>query len=340
MIPRSLLRSSVSYSSSLSALRSYSSVQRRELTPRRALMYVPGSDERKLAKIPQLGADCICLDMEDGVSYLSKGSARSNIRKILDGELSIDFGRSEKSVRFNDASSGLLEEDVEVLFSGKLKSLPSSVQLPKVNDTEAVSWFGELIKSRLENKELIGANGRKMGLVFFVESALALINLGDIVKGILSSPSKESPFVPEAIVFGSDDYVADIGATRTQGAGELLYARQKVVAVAKAFGLQAIDLVHINYKDIDGLAAQSVEGAQMGFTGKQVIHPGQISTVHSAFAPSEEKVRWAEELIVEFREHESSGKGAFTFRGNMIDMPLVLQAQNILDMHMSIHSLK
>jgi citrate lyase subunit beta-like protein len=65
--------------------------------------------------------------------------------------------------------------------------------------------------------------------------------------------------------------VADIGAVRTSTNKELLYARQKIVACAKAFGLQAIDLVHIDYKDLDGLRDQSIEGANMGFTGKQVI---------------------------------------------------------------------
>lgn len=70
--------------------------------------------------------------------------------------------------------------------------------------------------------------------------------------------------------FNSDDFVADIGAVRTDSCMELMYARQKIVAHAKAFGLQAIDLVHINFKDLDGLRKQSLEGAHMGFTGKQV----------------------------------------------------------------------
>jgi citrate lyase subunit beta-like protein len=104
------------------------------------------------------------------------------------------------------------------------------------------------------------------------------------------------------------------------------------VATAKAFEMQAIDLVHIDYKDLDGLREQAEEGARMGFTGKQVIHPGQVPVVQKAFSPSQEKIQWATELISEFREHEKQGKGAFNFRGHMIDMPLVKQAQRILDM--------
>lgn len=90
--------------------------------------------------------------------------------------------------------------------------------------------------------------------------------------------------------------------------------------------------MHIDYKDLEGLRLQSEEGSRMGFTGKQVIHPGQVPVVQKAFAPSEQKLEWATQLIKEFREHEKSGKGAFNFRGSMIDMPLVKQAQNIVDM--------
>lgn len=70
----------------------------------------------------------------------------------------------------------------------------------------------------------------------------------------------------------------------------------------------------------------------MGFTGKQVIHPSQVPIVQAAFTPSAEKIEWATNLIKEFREHEQEGKGAFTFRGHMIDMPLVKQANNIVQM--------
>ena len=62
-----------------------------------------------------------------------------------------------------------------------------------------------------------------------------------------------------------------------------MYARQKVVTVAKAFGLQAIDMVHIDFKDQEGLRIQSEASAKMGFTGKQVIHPGQIQIVHDSY---------------------------------------------------------
>ena len=76
---------------------------------------------------------------------------------------------------------------------------------------------------------------------------------------------------------------------------------------------------------------QSIEGAEMGFTGKQVIHPSQIDIVQKAFTPSEDRIRWANDLTQAFNAHQQSGKGAFTFHGHMIDMPLLLQAKKILE---------
>ena len=296
-------------------------------------MYVPGNDQRKLAKIPQIGADCICLDCEDGVAINKKAEARRNIRRLLDERLgpnAVEFGRSECSVRVNAVSSAgeLCTEDLRVVLGGP--NLPDTVHLPKVDDPEELDYFVDEFNDALGHSENENTEAT-VGLVMFIESARALLRLPEICDRA-EQLSSVSNLVPEALVFGSDDYVADIGATRTAAATELLYARQKLVSVAKAFDLQAIDLVHIDYKDLDGLKRYSEEGARMGFTGKQVIHPGQVPVVQAAFSPSAEKVEWASSLIAEFREHEASGKGAFSFRGHMVDMPLVKQAQNIVDM--------
>ncbi|XP_058438737.1 citramalyl-CoA lyase, mitochondrial isoform X3 [Marmota monax] len=125
-------------------------------------------------------------------------------------------------------------------------------------------------------------------------------------------------------------------ATSSKETQDILYARQKIVVIAKAFGLQAIDLVYIDFRDADGLLRQSREAAAMGFTGKQVIHPNQIAVVQEQFTPSPEKIQWAEELIAAFKAHQQLGKGAFTFQGSMIDMPLLKQAQNIVTLATSI----
>ncbi|XP_053733639.1 citramalyl-CoA lyase, mitochondrial isoform X5 [Synchiropus splendidus] len=225
--------------------------------PRRAVLYCPANDERKLKKLSSLDVDCAVLDCEDGVA-LSK--------KFVDR------------------------------FQRHLKARPL---------TEPIR------------------------LVTFVETAVGLLNFKVVCEEIRRL-APQAGLHHDGVVFGSDDFCASIGATRTKDARELLYARQKVVVTTKAFGLQAIDLVYIDYKDEEGLRQQAREGALMGFTGKQVIHPGQVQAVQEEFSPSQQRVQWAKELIAAFEQHQKEGKGAFTFRGSMIDMPSLKQAQNII----------
>jgi len=176
----------------------------------------------------------------------------------------------------------------------------------------------------------LGKRKTEINLITYVESAKGLLNLKEVVSHAIEL-SEFHLFTLKGIVFGSDDFCASIGATRTAGASETLLARQQVVITAKAFDLQAIDVVYIDYKDMDGLRRQSEEGARMGFTGKQAIHPSQVPVIQEAFTPSPEKIEWATRLVDEYNKHQSQGKGAFVFEGQMIDRPLLLQAINIIE---------
>ena len=239
------------------------SSESRAYVPRRALMYVPGCDERKMAKIPQIGADCICLDCEDGVAVNMKDAARKGIRELLDTQR-VDFGVSECSVRVNSVGSGLCKDDVLEVLGGA--NMPSAIHLPKVAGREELAFLATCIREAV-NKPL----DRKLGLIMFIESARSLLDIDSICKAAWEISEAGADFIPEALVFGSDDFAADIGATRTKENTELLLARQQVVVAAKAHRLQAIDAVYIDYKDREGLQRQAEEGARWGFTGKQVL---------------------------------------------------------------------
>jgi len=188
------------------------------------------------SKIPMLGADCVCLDCEDGVALNMKESARNNIRDILDSQ-KVDFGGSECSVRVNSVDSGLCEKDLEVVLGGE--NLPNALHLPKVGSREELEFVWSLVD------KLLGKVKEQIGLIMFIETARSLIDMDSICKAawnLAQSPS--SPLCPVAVVFGSDDFAADIGATRSKENVELLLARQMVVTVARAHRLQAIDCLH------------------------------------------------------------------------------------------------
>ncbi|XP_051882690.1 citramalyl-CoA lyase, mitochondrial isoform X2 [Pristis pectinata] len=288
--------------------------------PRRAVLYVPGNDERKLQKIPSLRVDCAVLDCEDGVALNKKEEARQTIAKVLSQP---QVAHTDLCVRINSVSSGLAELDMEVILPSEDR--PPTLMLPKVENTEEIKWFADRFAKYSKGRTV----KEPMNLITFVETAIGLLNFKDVCEEA-QRLGASAGFQLDGVVFGSDDFCASIGATRTEDARELIYARQKVVATAKAFSLQAIDLVYIDYKDEKGLSKQSREGALMGFTGKQVIHPNQIPVVQEAFSPSVERVKWAWELIEAFEEHQKLGKGAFTLHGSMIDMPSLKQAQNVV----------
>ncbi|XP_052088047.1 citramalyl-CoA lyase, mitochondrial-like [Mytilus californianus] len=296
---------------------------KKKYIPRRSVLYVPGNDERKINKVVSLDVDCVVLDCEDGVAANRKSEARSTIANCLG---SLAGCKTDITVRVNPVSSGLMEEDLKVVF--KSEHPPKTLMLPKVDTPEEIDRFTKRIKEILSEKQ----KAEKFSLITMVESAVGLMNLKDVILQASSLARSEKLYTLEGVVFGSDDFCADIGATRTNDAKELLYARQKIITCAKTYRLQAIDLVYIDYKDLAGFQQQAEEGARMGFTGKQVIHPDQIPVVNAAFSPSKERVQWATEMIQAFDEHQKSGQGAFVFDGKMIDMPLVLQARNIVSM--------
>jgi citrate lyase beta subunit len=278
---------------------------------RRALLYMPGDDERKIRKATTLDADCVCLDMEDGVALSRKDEARALIPRML---RELDFGRAERLARINPVGSGLEADDLVAALEGR----PDGVVIPKVETGDAIRWASAQI-AEAERRNGWPAGG--IVLIVLVETALGIVNLRDIAS---SDPRLQ------ALIFGAEDLAGDIGAVRTREGWEVFYARSAVVTHAAAFGLQAIDMVYIDYKDMPGLMRESQEAAAMGYAGKQVIHPNQIAPAQEAFTPDDAAIAHALRVMEAMREHQEAGKGAFSLDGKMIDMPLVKAAERVL----------
>jgi citrate lyase subunit beta-like protein len=279
---------------------------------RRALLYMPGDDRRKIEKSTTLGVDCICMDMEDGVAVTRKTEARAIIAQTMK---ELDFGQSERCIRINSVGSGLESYDLVAA----LATNPDTIVVPKVEFPDQVKWVSDHISSYETS------SGRKVGSVHLlagVETAKGIMNLRRIA---------EADRRLEAIIFGAEDYAASIGARRTKEAGEVLYARQAVVAACVANDLQAIDMVYIDFRDSEGLRAEAEQGAGWGFNGKQVIHPNQVPVVQEAFTPSAEEISYAKRVVETFESSQREGKGAYALDGKMIDMPLLKNARKVLD---------
>ncbi|VDM63222.1 unnamed protein product [Angiostrongylus costaricensis] len=295
--------------------------------PRRSLLYVPTSSQKMLDKVPNIQADCVVLELEDGVALTSKALARRQAVDALDKLLRQQLHCFELGLRVNSVSSGLMDDDVKEVC--KAESLPQAFMVPKVDTPEDVATIYDIFRSNYTPKRVTDTSTR---LVIWIESARALLDMPRILSSTLNLHKNSGFFKLDAVVFGSDDYCADIGATRSSEGKEVMYARQRFVACCKAFQLQAIDSVFIDIKDMDGLRRQCIEGHSWGFTGKQSIHPTQVPVIQEAFLPSSDKVEWATELAHAFSQHQIEGKGAFQFRGQMVDRPLLLQAMNVIQL--------
>jgi len=280
------------------------------LRARRALMYVPGSDESKMIKAAGLDLDGAILDLEDGVAFNRKDDARSGIRRVLED---VDFGRTERLVRINPLYSGRAQEDLLAVLPGK----PDGIVIPKADSPEIVREVDQLITTA---ENALGRNAGETAILLLIESAAAFVHLPAICQ---SSPRVQ------ALIFGAEDFCADAGVTRTIEARELLLVRSSLVLHAAAFGLQAIDMVQVNYRDAELLERECREAAELGFSGKTVVHPGQIELVQRMFTPDEKLVHYALQVVEGARAAQQEGKGVFTLDGKLVDLPVVKRAENI-----------
>jgi citrate lyase subunit beta-like protein len=273
---------------------------------------MPGDDRRKIEKATTLGVDCVCMDMEDGVAITHKAEARAVIAQAMKD---LDFGKSERCIRINSVGSGFEKYDL----AAAVATNPDAVVVPKIETAQQLRSISEYIEMyELASKMEIGTIRMLIG----VETARGILNLKEI---------SEADRRLEAIIFGAEDYAASVGATRTKESTEVLYARSAVVTACAANELQAIDMVYIDFRDMEGLRAEADQGAQLGFSGKQIIHPNQVAPVQEAFTPSGEAIEYAQRVVATFAASQKEGRGAFALDGRMIDMPLLKNAQKVLE---------
>ena len=279
---------------------------------RRALLYMPGDDRKKIEKATTLGVDCICMDLEDGTALNRKAEARAVVARAV---RELDFGRAERCIRINGVDSGFEQEDL----AAALDARPDTIVVPKVESPDHVEWASGQIESyELSHALPLG----RIALLIGVETAKGVLALREI-----AAADKRL----EAIIFGAEDFAASVGATRSRGGLEVLFARSAVVTACAANELQAIDMVFIDFKDAVNLRVEAAQGAAMGFSGKQISHPAQVEPVQTAFTPDDESIAYAGRLVEAFDQHQAEGAGAFALDGRMIDMPLVRNAQKVLD---------
>jgi citrate lyase subunit beta/citryl-CoA lyase len=271
---------------------------------RRSVLFTPGDRPEMLRKAPGAGADVVVFDLEDAVAPARKDEAREAVWDCFaDPEFDPD---AEVCVRVNDPETA--DDDLDVVLEAE--GLPDSVMLPKADDADDVETLSRLLRER----------DRKLPVIAIVESA----------SGVLSAEAIAAHDRTDAVAFGAEDLSADLGATRTAGGEEVLYAREHVVLAASAAGVDAIDTVFTDVRDTEGMREAAAFARQLGYDGKMAIHPGQVDPINEAWTPAPDRVEWARKVLEAREEAEAEDRGVFRVDDEMIDAPLIAQAERVL----------
>jgi citrate lyase beta subunit len=284
---------------------------------RRSLHFVPGGNERMMAKALTLAADGLILDLEDAVAPDRKAATRPIVRQWLE---KLDFGGRERWVRMNPIATGLGRADLADTIAGR----PHGYVLPKPGSAADVRAVAQALDG-LEQRHGI-AHGTTRLIPIATETPEGLLNIKEIAAA--------SPRIV-AISWGVEDLGAAMGLGRVRDAdGRYLdiprYARVMCAVAAAAAGVESLDTVFTDIADLAGLRRECDEAVQMGFSGKISIHPGQIPVINEVFTPDPALVEEARALVAAFEEHRRHGVYAFTFKGQMVDAPHLTRALKIL----------
>ncbi len=277
----------------------------------RSLIFVPGNNPRFLEKAKSLESDIVCFDLEDSVPDVEKKKARKLIKDALKRRK--DYAPSV-FVRTNSPISGKIPDDLEEIVQQGI----DGIVMPKVNNTLELKKIERIIAS-LEKKRKLN----KIELIPSIESSQGVVNCYDIARF-----SKRI----SAIVFGVFDLLNDMGIEYTKQPEGAKYARAKIALDASAAGVAAIDAIWQDIKDEKGLKNDCEIGKQLGYTGKSIIHPSQITITHKIFHPNETEIKWAQKVCKAYLSSTKKGKGATTVEGKMIDEVHYKQAKALLDL--------
>lgn len=273
---------------------------------RRSVLFSPGDQPDLMRKAPGSGADVVVFDLEDAVAPAAKAEARTAVADVLtDPDFDPDC---EVWVRVNPTGIAA-DDDLDTVVGNGAR--PDGVMLPKVATADEVRTLDALLAE----------HGVDLPVVALVESAA----------GVLHAEAIAAADATDALAFGAEDLSADIGATRTEAGTEVLYAREHVVLAASAAGVDAIDTIHADFEDESGLADETAFALELGYDGKMAIHPAQVSVVNEAFTPDAERIDWAARVLDAKATADEADRGVFRVDGEMIDAPLIAQAERVLE---------
>src|SRR5688572_17693843 len=275
----------------------------------RSWLFVPGDSDAKLEKVAGYGADVVIVDLEDAVAPPAKPHARIMARGWLERQ-GRKAGGPARWVRINPLDTQLWREDLAAVMPGK----PDGVMVPKAAGPEQLQALAAEPQAMEQRNGIAPGSTRILPLVS--ETPLAAL-------GIASYATAQQPRLA-GLTWGAEDLSAAIGANRKRDArgywvDTFRYVRAQVLLAAHARGVVAIDTLHAEFRDLDGLARIAGDSYAEGFSGMLAIHPDQVPVINAAFTPGEEEIARARAIVNAFSANP--GAGALQLEGQMLDQP-------------------
>ena len=278
----------------------------------RSVFYVPGNNEKFIIKSPEVPADIITLDLEDSVPPAEKVKAREMVRANLK---QAGKGGARVFCRINNWETLLTNDDLEAVVHEGL----DGVCLAKTghpDDVKRLDWKLEELERR---------RGLKVGTVavqLLIETAKGMIN----AYGSATASKRVG-----SLIFGAVDYCKDMRVNLTTEATEQLYGRYYTAVAARAAGCIAIDCPFVDFSNVPAFEKSVMEGRQMGYEGRMLIHPSQVEPSNRLYKPTAEQVEWAAGVVKVFEEEAiAKGTAAVSYKGKMVDTPVYDNARTIL----------
>jgi citrate lyase subunit beta/citryl-CoA lyase len=286
----------------------------RPIRSRRSVLYLPAGNARALEKLPGLACDSVIFDLEDSIAPGAKADARETMRAFFgDGRAAGLPDGMETIIRINALSSPWGAEDLLAARGCR----PDAILLPKVDAPEDIVE----VEDALEQTDAPA----QMRLWAMIETPLGVMNAGRIAQAARTDGARLDCFV-----VGVNDLIKETGVTSLPGRPWLAQWLMQIVLAARAYGLDALDGVYNDIKDLKGLEGEARDGRAMGFDGKTLIHPAQISPVNDIFSVDAEQRAEAEAIVAAFMLDSNRDRGVISLNGRMVERLHLDMAERLL----------
>ena len=277
----------------------------------RSLIFVPGNRRDMLEKARGFDTDVIVADLEDSVPESEKLNARSTVK-----ELAPTLSRRGRKVmvRLNSLDTGLTWEELSAVTGPHLYGI-------SVGKAESAWEIGEYHRMASVAERGAGLEPGHLKIIPWIENSRAVLRAYEIATA--------SPRI-SAVAFGAEDYSDGMGIQRTDAGDEVYFPRAMVALAARAAGVEALDSPYVRYMDQEGLKRDIELDLKLGYKGKFAIHPAQLDIINEMFSPRPEDVAYARRVVEVWEQAEAAGRGSTSLDGNMIDVPIVKRARNLL----------